>query len=59
VASLEAKLKTTSKALKDTDAARTSADKAAKAAEARPSKAEKALAEVAQKQADHEGAIIK
>jgi hypothetical protein len=58
VASLKAKLKTTSKALKDADAARTSADKAAKAAEARASKAEKALVEVAQKQATCEGAVV-
>jgi hypothetical protein len=46
-------------ALKDADAARTSANKAAKAVEARASKAEKALAEVAQKQANREGAIVK
>jgi hypothetical protein len=46
-------------AIKDVDAAKTSANKAAKAAEARASKAEKALAEVAQKQANHEGAIVK
>jgi Skp family chaperone for outer membrane proteins len=59
VASLEDKLKTTSKALKDADAARTSADKAAKAAEAKASKAEKALADVAHKNANREGAIIK
>jgi hypothetical protein len=59
VASLEAKLKTTSKALMDADAARTSVDKVAKAAEARTSKAEKALVEVAQKQANREGAVIK
>jgi hypothetical protein len=52
-------MKTTSKALKDADAARTSADKAAKAAEAKASKAEKAFAEVAQKQAHREGAIVK
>jgi hypothetical protein len=48
----------TSKALKDADAARTSADKTAKAADARASKAEKALAEVAQKKTTHEGAVI-
>jgi hypothetical protein len=59
VASLEAKLKTTSKALKGADAARTFADKAAKAAEARASKAEKALAKVAEKQANHEGVVMK
>jgi hypothetical protein len=58
VASLEAKLKTTSKALKDVDAAKTSADKAAKAAEARASKAEKALAKVAKKHATRIGAIV-
>jgi hypothetical protein len=58
VASLEAKLKTTPKALKDAYAARISTDKAAKAAEARASKAEKDLAEVAQKQATLEGAVI-
>jgi hypothetical protein len=58
VASLEAKLKTTSKALKDADAARTSADKAVKVAEARACKVEKALAEVAQKLATREGAVV-
>jgi hypothetical protein len=42
VASLEAKLKATSKALKEADAAKVSADKAAKAAEARSIKAKKA-----------------
>jgi hypothetical protein len=47
MASLEAKLKTTSKALMDANATRTSVDKVAKAAEARASKAEKALVEVA------------
>jgi Flp pilus assembly protein TadB len=59
VAYLEAKLKTTSKALKDADAARASANKAAKATEARASKAEKDLVEVAQKQAKHEGCVVK
>jgi hypothetical protein len=58
VASLEAKLKITSKALNDANAAKTSVEKAAKAAEAWASKADKALAEVAQKQANHEGAIV-
>jgi hypothetical protein len=46
VPSLEAELKTTSKALKDVDAAKAYAVKAAKAAEARAIKAEKELAEV-------------
>jgi biopolymer transport protein ExbB/TolQ len=59
VASLEAKLKTTSKALKDDDAAKASAGKAAKAAEARAIKAEKVLAEVSQKQAKCEGGVVK
>jgi hypothetical protein len=58
VASLEAELKSISKALKDANAAKTSAEKAANAAEARASKAEKALVEVAKKQATREGAII-
>jgi hypothetical protein len=58
VASLEAKLKITSKALKDANATRTSTKKAAKAAEARACKADKALAEVAQKQTNREGAIV-
>jgi hypothetical protein len=48
VASLEAKLKTISKALKEVDAAKASPNKAVKAAEARAIKAEKALAEVSQ-----------
>jgi predicted Holliday junction resolvase-like endonuclease len=47
VASLEAKLKTTSQALKDANAAKASAEKAAKTAEAKAKKAEKALVEVA------------
>jgi hypothetical protein len=59
VASLEAELKTTSKALKDADAAKASAIKATKAAEARAIKAEKVLAEVSQKQAKREGGVVK
>jgi hypothetical protein len=59
VTSLETKLKTTSKALKEADAAKASADKAVKAAEARAIKAEKALAEVSQKQAKHEEGVVK
>jgi hypothetical protein len=58
VSSLEAELKSTSKALKDANAAKTSAKKAAKAAEARASKAEKALSEVAKKKATREGAVV-
>jgi hypothetical protein len=59
VASLEAKLKTTSKALKEADAAKASADKAVKVAEARAIKAKKALAEVSQKQAKREEGVVK
>jgi hypothetical protein len=59
MASLEAELKTTSKALKDADAAKASAGKTAKAAEARAIKAEKALAEVSQKQTRREGGVVK
>jgi chromosome segregation ATPase len=59
VASLEAKLKATSKALKEADAAKASANKAAKAAEARAIKAEKALAEVSQKPAKREEDVVK
>jgi hypothetical protein len=59
VASLEAKLKTTSKALKEADAAKASADKVAKAAEARAIKAEKALAEVSQRHAKREEDVVK
>jgi predicted Holliday junction resolvase-like endonuclease len=59
VASLEAKLKTTTQALKEADAAKVSANKAAKAAEARAIKAENALAEVAQKQAKREEDVVK
>jgi hypothetical protein len=47
VASLEAKLKTTSQALKDANIAKASAKKATKTAEAKVNKAEKTLAEVA------------
>jgi hypothetical protein len=65
--SLEAKLKTTSKALKEADekhakevsAAKVSADKAVQAAEARAIKAKKALAEVTQRQAKHEEDVVK
>jgi Fe2+ transport system protein B len=64
---LEAKLKTTSKALKEADekcakevsAAKISADKAVKAAEASASKAKKALAKVSQSQAKHEEDVVK
>jgi hypothetical protein len=59
MASLEAELMTTSKALKDADAAKAFAGKAAKAAEARAIKAEKALAEVSQKQTRREGGVVK
>jgi biopolymer transport protein ExbB/TolQ len=67
VASLESKLKTTSKALKEADekhakevsAAKVSAEKAAKATEARAIKAEKALAEVSQRHAKHEEDVVK
>jgi Flp pilus assembly protein TadB len=59
VASLEAELKTTLKALKDADATKASAVKAAKAAEARAIKTEKALAEVSQKQDKREGGVVK
>jgi hypothetical protein len=48
MASLKAKLKATSQALKEVDAAKASTDKAAKAAEARAIKAENALAKVSQ-----------
>jgi hypothetical protein len=58
VASLEAELKTTSQALKDANIANASAEKAAKIAEAKAKKAKKALAEVAQKQFNREGAVI-
>jgi hypothetical protein len=67
VASLESKLKTTSKALKEADekhakevsAAKVSAEKAAKATEARAIKAKKALAEVSQRHAKHEEDVVK
>jgi ABC-type protease/lipase transport system fused ATPase/permease subunit len=67
VTSLEAKLKTTSKALQEADekrakevsAAKVSTDKAVKSAEARAIKAEKALAEVSQRQAKHEEDVVK
>jgi Flp pilus assembly protein TadB len=59
VASLEAKLKATSQDLKEADAVKASADKAAKAAEAWAIKAENALAEVAQKQAKCEEDVVK
>jgi hypothetical protein len=55
---LEAELKSTSKALKDANAAKILVEKATKAVEARASKAEKALSEVAKMQATHEGAVV-
>jgi hypothetical protein len=58
VASLEAKLKTTSLALKDANIAKASAEKAAKTVETKAKKAEKALDEVAQKQSNREGAVV-
>jgi hypothetical protein len=58
VASLEAELKSTSKALKDANAAKTSAKKTAKAPEVRASKTEKVLSEDAKKQATREGAVV-
>jgi hypothetical protein len=54
MAYLEAKLKTTSQALKDANIAKASAEMAAKIAEAKAKKAEKALAEIAQKQSNRE-----
>jgi hypothetical protein len=67
VNSLEAKLKTTTKALKEANekrakevsATKISADKAVKEAEARAIKAEKALAEVSQRQVSREEAVVK
>jgi hypothetical protein len=50
VAALEAKLKTSTKALKDANAAKVPTEKAAKAASTMAKKAEKALAEANQKQ---------
>jgi hypothetical protein len=58
VSYLEAELKSTSKALKDDNAAKTSAEKASKAAQDRASKAEKALSEVAKKQAARNRAVV-
>jgi hypothetical protein len=58
VAYLEAKLKTTFQALKDANIAKDSAEKAAKTAIAKAKKAEKALAEITQKQSNCEGAVI-
>jgi hypothetical protein len=55
---LEAKLKTTTEALKDANTAKVYADKAAKAAETKAKKAEKALAEATQKQAKYEQAVV-
>jgi hypothetical protein len=58
VAALEPELKTSTEALKDTNAAKVSAEKAAKAAEASAKKAEKALAEASQKQTKREQAVV-
>jgi Flp pilus assembly protein TadB len=58
VASLEAELKTTSQALNNANIAKTSAKKATKTAEAKAKKAEKALAEISQKQSNREGAVV-
>jgi DNA anti-recombination protein RmuC len=67
VNSLEAKLKTTTKALKEADeklakemsAAKNFIDKVVKEAEARATKAKKAFAEVSQRQASREEAVVK
>jgi sensor c-di-GMP phosphodiesterase-like protein len=58
VAALEAELKTTTKALKDANTAKVSAEKDAKAAETKDKKAEKALVEATQKQAKCEQAVV-
>jgi Skp family chaperone for outer membrane proteins len=58
VASLEAELKTTSQALKDANIAKALAEKATKTAEAKAKEAEKALADIAQKQSNHEGTVV-
>jgi hypothetical protein len=54
IAALETELKTSTEALKDANATKVSAEKAAKVAEARAKKAEKALAEASQKQTKQE-----
>jgi Flp pilus assembly protein TadB len=58
VAALEAKLKTTTEALKDANTPKVSAEKAAKAVETKAKKAEKALAEANQKQDKCEQAMV-
>jgi biopolymer transport protein ExbB/TolQ len=67
VSSLETKLKTTTKALKEADekhakevsAAKLSIDQAIKEVDTRAIKAKKALAEVSQRQASREEAVVK
>jgi hypothetical protein len=56
IASLEAELKTSTKALKEANAAKVSAERDAKSAETRAKKAEKALADASQKQIKREQA---
>jgi hypothetical protein len=58
VAALETDLKTTTKALKDANTAKVSAEKAAKATETKAKKAEKALAEANPKQTKREQAMV-
>jgi hypothetical protein len=58
VAYLEAKLKTTTEALKYANTTKVFADKAAKAAETNAKKAKKALAKATQKQAKREKAVV-
>jgi hypothetical protein len=55
---LEAELKTSTKALKDAYATKVSAEKAAKSAETRAKKAEKALADANEKQIKREQSVV-
>jgi hypothetical protein len=58
IATLEAELKTSMEALKDANAAKVSAERAAKSAETRAKKAEKALADANQRQIKREQSVV-
>jgi Skp family chaperone for outer membrane proteins len=59
IATLEAELKTSTKALKDANGAKVSAERAPKSANTRAKKAEKALADANQRQIKREQSVVK
>jgi translation initiation factor 2B subunit (eIF-2B alpha/beta/delta family) len=59
IATLEAELKTSAKALKDANATKVSTERVAKSVETRSKKAKKALADASQKQIKREQSLVK